>query len=56
MTTPKGQLEDEVGVKHLACTIYRHLGFDPASTITDNAGRPRYLVDGSREEIPGVLA
>jgi hypothetical protein len=34
-----------VHFQEVFATLYRHLGIDPASTLTDHAGRPHYLVD-----------
>jgi len=32
----------------LLATIYRHLGIDPSSTLTDHSGRPVYILDSGR--------
>jgi Protein of unknown function (DUF1501) len=34
-----------VHFQEVFATLYRHLGIDPATTLTDHAGRPQYLVD-----------
>lgn len=31
--------------ENVLATVYRHLGIDPATTFTDNSGRPRYLLE-----------
>jgi hypothetical protein len=33
------------GPENVLATIYRHLGIDPATTLTDLNGRPRYVLD-----------
>ena len=32
----------------LLATIYRHLGIDPSSTLTDHSGRPVYILDSGK--------
>jgi uncharacterized protein (DUF1501 family) len=34
-----------VHFQEVFATLYRHLGIDPATTITDLGGRPQYLID-----------
>lgn len=38
-------IETEYHPNNVLATIYRHLGVDPASTITDFSGRPHHLLD-----------
>jgi hypothetical protein len=33
---------------HVLATLYRHMGLDPAATVTDNSGRPMYVLDDRR--------
>jgi uncharacterized protein (DUF1501 family) len=33
---------------HVLATLYRHMGLDPAATVTDNNGRPMYVLDDRR--------
>jgi hypothetical protein len=42
-------------VPQVLSTIYRAIGIDPAQTILDNIGRPRYILD-DREPIRELLA
>lgn len=39
---------------HVLMSLYRHMGIDPATTIPDNNGRPRYLLD-ERDPLPGLV-
>lgn len=36
-------------------TLFRHLGIDPQTTITDLNGRPQYLVEDNAPVIPELL-
>jgi uncharacterized protein (DUF1501 family) len=33
---------------HVLATLYRHMGLDSAATVTDNNGRPMYVLDDRR--------
>ena len=43
----KGEVpvEAEYHPNHVLATVYRHLGIDPAMTITDFSGRPHHLLE-----------
>lgn len=49
-TTPTGDRPSEAPYRpeDVLAMIYRHLGIDPSTTITDHAGRPRYLLENPR--------
>lgn len=34
--------------ENVLATVYQHMGIDPATTIEDNSGRPRYLLEERR--------
>ena len=49
-STPIGDrpVEAPYHPQDILAMIYRHLGVDPNGTLTDHAGRPRYLLENSR--------
>ena len=38
----------------MLATLYRVLGIDPATTLTDHNGRPQYLLE-DREPVAGLV-
>ena len=43
----KGEVPIEAPYRpeNVLATVYRHLGVDPATTLTDHFGRPRHLLE-----------
>lgn len=56
-TSPRGEhpAERPLTVQRVLATFYRSMGIDPAQTVLDGAGRPRYIVE-DREPITELLA
>ena len=46
-SNPKGEAPVDAPYRpaNILSMIYRHLGIDPANTINDLTGRPRYLLE-----------
>lgn len=55
-TNPKAEYPSErpYTPQDLLATVYRHLGIDPASTLTDHSGRPVYVLE-SGQPIPELV-